>query len=194
MTKTKPIFIITLLVLCCGYLSATPPEPKPLLAVVDSARLLKTISAKFKVSALILSDYQIAIKLIPNVAGQEKATETEINQVLEEILAFYASQLIRPLMIEINRLVAEKRFVAIINKSDLRLEETLLQGEDARPNNNDKKRNPALEKLEKPFSSGVYCSEYQAIEITDVILSLVEEHLKTTPLMRFSLQSATQGD
>lgn len=173
--------------------SAQPVPPRRL-AVVDSATLLRTLERKYRISALILSDYQLALRRIPMVEGREKATEAMIGGILEEILASYATQLIRPLMLEINRLVAEKTYAAIINKSTFRLEDVLLEGHDARPSGGVTPRNPVLESLEKPFLSGVYFSEYHVIDITDTVLPFVEKHLQAAPLIRFSLQSVAKED
>lgn len=191
---SKPYLKLALLMVVVfgTMLAAAQPEEKNQLAVVDSARLLKTLGQKYQIAALILHDYQLAIKKIPAVKGQEKAVEAKINQTLEEILAFYASQLIRPVMIEINRLVAEKKFVAIINKSAFKLEEVLLQGEDSRSSGVTLPRNPALEALERPFGTGVYFSEHQAVEITDALLPFIDKHLQSVPLIRFSPQAATK--
>jgi hypothetical protein len=192
---SKPYLRLALLMVVVfgGILAAAQPVEKNQLAVVDSARLLQTLGQKYQIAALILNDYQLAIKKIPAVKGQEKAVEAKINQTLEEILAFYASQLIRPVMIEINRLVAEKKFVAIINKSAFKLEEVLLQGEDSRSSGGAPlPRNPALEKLERPFATGVYFSEHQAVEITDALLPFIDKHLQSVPLVRFSPQGATK--
>jgi hypothetical protein len=150
------------------------------------------LGQKYKIAALVMDDYRLAIKKIPIVKGQEKATEAKINQTLEEILAFYSTQLIRPLMIEINRLVAEKKFLAIVNKASFKLEEVLLQGTESRTGAAVSRRNPALEQLEKPFGNGVYFSEYQSVEVTDALFPLIEKHLQAAPLVRFSVQGAAK--
>ncbi|MFZ5952540.1 MAG: hypothetical protein ACOYXC_17700 [Candidatus Rifleibacteriota bacterium] len=183
--KALSLFIVTLL-FSIFFTVSVKAENKPQLAVIDSARLLKVLGQKLSVAGMILSDYQQAIKGIDHSSPDKKLVEKQINQTLEEILAFYSSQLIRPLMLELNKMVSEKRFFAIINKTSFKLEDLLLNGTDARPSTGDNTRNQALEKLEKPFLNGVYYSEHQAVEITDALLLLVEKHFQTTPLVRFS--------
>lgn len=189
MANFKKLLVFCLILLSSVSLHAVQPEDGSKLAVVDSGRLLTMLGQKYKIAALVMDDYRLAIKKMPIVKGQEKATEERINNTLEEILAFYSTQLIRPLMIEINRLVAEKKFLAIVNKASFKLENVLLQGVESRAGAVPPKRNPALEQLEKPFGNGVYFSEYQAVEVTDALLPLIEKHLQATPLVRYSVQT-----
>jgi hypothetical protein len=192
MSNLKKLFVFYLIFFSSVSLLAVQPENSSKLAVVDSGRLLTMLGQKYKIAALVMDDYRLAIKKIPIVKGQEKATEAKINQTLEEILAFYSTQLIRPLMIEINRLVAEKKFLAIVNKASFKLEEVLLQGTESRTGAAVSRRNPALEQLEKPFGNGVYFSEYQSVEVTDALFPLIEKHLQAAPLVRFSVQGAAK--
>lgn len=189
MANFKKLLVFCLILLSSVSLHAVQPEDGSKLAVVDSGRLLTMLGQKYKIAALVMDDYRLAIKKMPIVKGQEKATEERINNTLEEILAFYSTQLIRPLMIEINRLVAEKKFLAIVNKASFKLENVLLQGVESRAGAVPPKRNPALEQLEKPFGNGVYFSEYQAVEVTDALLPLIEKHLQAAPLVRYSVQT-----
>jgi hypothetical protein len=152
------------------------------IAMVDSLKLLQELNKQFKVSTLIMQDYQKYLK------QHTKLSEQAIKQQLNQIVAFYAAQLLRPVIIEINRISAEKRYLAVVNNATFNIEEALLSGIDTRKETSPKtdiKRSDCLKDLKKPFSRSLYLSNCQTVDITPTVFALLPNYFKANPLIRF---------
>lgn len=160
---------------------------QPLVAELDGEKLIRDLSEKYDVSKSILEDYQKYIKTLTIDKKAAKDNEKKINDALDKIVAFYATQLVRPVMIGINDLSADKKFAIVVNKNTFSLRDIILSGKDARQATNIPTPNKVFEQLESPFKRSLYFANCKLVDVTETVASGLDKYFKANPLTRFSI-------